>query len=101
MKYQSKDVYNTEMTPAVKEHYYEVLSNLGENPKREGLKDTPERAAKPMQFLTQGYDMDSVAILEKAKFAESYNEMVLVKDIEVYSLCEHHILPFFGKAHIA
>ena len=67
----------------------------------EGLKDTPERAAKAMQFLTQGYDMDPVAILEKAKFAETYNEMVLVKDIEVYSLCEHHILPFFGKAHIA
>lgn len=101
MKYQFKDVYNSEMTAAVKEHYYEVLSNLGENPEREGLKDTPERAAKAMQFLTQGYDMDPVAILEKAKFAESYNEMVLVKDIEVYSLCEHHILPFFGKAHIA
>ena len=101
MKYQSKDVYNTEMTAAVKKHYYEVLSNLGENPEREGLKDTPERAAKAMQFLTQGYDMDPVTILEKAKFAESYNEMVLVKDIEVYSLCEHHILPFFGKAHIA
>ena len=101
MKYQFKDVYNTEMTAAVKKHYYEVLSNLGENPEREGLKDTPERAAKAMQFLTQGYDMDPVAILEKAKFAESYNEMVLVKDIEVYSLCEHHILPFFGKAHIA
>ena len=101
MKYQSNDVYNTEMTAAVKEHYFEVLSNLGENPEREGLKDTPERAAKAMQFLTQGYDMDPVAILEKAKFAETYNEMVLVKDIEVYSLCEHHILPFFGKAHIA
>ena len=101
MKYQSKDVYNTEMTAAVKKHYFEVLSNLGENPEREGLKDTPERAAKAMQFLTQGYDMDPVAILEKAKFAETYNEMVLVKDIEVYSLCEHHILPFFGKAHIA
>ena len=101
MKYQSKDVYNTEMTAAVKKHYFDVLSNLGENPEREGLKDTPERAAKAMQFLTQGYDMDPVAILEKAKFAETYNEMVLVKDIEVYSLCEHHILPFFGKAHIA
>ena len=101
MKYQFKDVYSSEMTAAVKEHYFEVLSNLGENPEREGLKDTPERAAKAMQFLTQGYDMDPVAILEKAKFAETYNEMVLVKDIEVYSLCEHHILPFFGKAHIA
>ena len=101
MKYQSKDIYNTEMTTAVKEHYFEVLAKLGENPNREGLRDTPEREAKAMQFLTQGYDMDPVAILEKAKFAETYNEMVLVKDIEVYSLCEHHILPFFGKAHIA
>ena len=101
MKYQSKDVYDEVMTSAVKKQYYEVLAHLGENPEREGLKDTPERAAKAMQFLTQGYDMDPASILEKAKFAESYNEMVLVKDIEVYSLCEHHILPFFGKAHIA
>jgi GTP cyclohydrolase I len=101
MKYQSKDVYDKVMTSAVKKQYYEVLAHLGENPEREGLKDTPERAAKAMQFLTQGYDMDPASILEEAKFAESYNEMVLVKDIEVYSLCEHHILPFFGKAHIA
>lgn len=101
MKYESKDLYNEAMTAAVKKHYSEVLTNLGEDPNREGLKDTPERAAKAMQFLTQGYDMDPAAILEEAKFAESYNEMVLVKDIEVYSLCEHHILPFFGKAHIA
>ena len=101
MKYQSKDVYDKVMTSAVKKQYYEVLAHLGENPEREGLKDTPERAAKAMQFLTQGYDMDPASILEEAKVAESYNEMVLVKDIEVYSLCEHHILPFFGKAHIA
>jgi GTP cyclohydrolase I len=101
MKYQSKDVYDEVMTSAVKKQYHEVLAHLGENPDREGLKDTPERAAKAMQFLTQGYDMDPASILEEAKFAESYNEMVLVKDIEVYSLCEHHILPFFGKAHIA
>jgi GTP cyclohydrolase I len=101
MKYQSKDVYDEVMTSAVKKQYHEVLAHLGENPDREGLKDTPERAAKAMQFLTQGYDMDPASILEETKFAESYNEMVLVKDIEVYSLCEHHILPFFGKAHIA
>jgi GTP cyclohydrolase I len=101
MKYQSKDIYNEEITSTVKKHYFDVLSSLGEDPQREGLKETPERAAKAMQFLTQGYEMDPAAILEKAKFAESYNEMVLVKDIEVYSLCEHHILPFFGKAHIA
>ena len=101
MKYQSKDIYNEEITSTVKKHYFDVLSSLGEDPQREGLKETPERAAKAMQFLTQGYEMNPAAILEKAKFAESYNEMVLVKDIEVYSLCEHHILPFFGKAHIA
>lgn len=101
MKYQSKDIYNEEITSTVKKHYFDVLSSLGEDPQREGLKETPERAAKAMQFLTQGYEMDPAAILERAKFAESYNEMVLVKDIEVYSLCEHHILPFFGKAHIA
>ena len=101
MNYQSKDIYNEETTTRVKQHYFDVLSNLGEDPQREGLKETPERAAKAMQFLTQGYDMDPAAILEKAKFEESYNEMVLVKDIEIYSLCEHHILPFFGKAHIA
>lgn len=101
MKYQSKDIYNEKITSKVKKHYFDLLSSLGEDPQREGLKETPERAAKAMQFLTQGYEMDPAAILEKAKFAESYNEMVLVKDIEVYSLCEHHILPFFGKAHIA
>lgn len=101
MKYQSKDIYNEETTTRIKKYYFDVLSNLGEDPQREGLKETPERAAKAMQFLTQGYDMDPAAILEKAKFEESYNEMVLVKDIEIYSLCEHHILPFFGKAHIA
>lgn len=81
--------------------YQEVISQLGEDPEREGLKKTPERVAKAMQFLTQGYHMDGPEILRSAMFAEDYSEMVIVKDIELYSLCEHHMLPFFGKAHIA
>ncbi len=83
------------------ELYHEVLARLGEDPEREGLKKTPERVARAMQFLTQGYHMDGPEILRSAMFAEDYSEMVIVKDIELYSLCEHHILPFFGKAHIA
>ncbi len=82
-------------------HYQEILSKLGENPEREGLAKTPQRAAKAMQFLTQGYEMNPEEILRSAMFREDYSEMVLVKDIELYSLCEHHILPFFGKAHVA
>jgi len=82
-------------------YYHEILTKLGENPDREGLTKTPLRAAKAMQFLTQGYHMDPEAILRSAMFKEGYSEMVLVKDIELYSLCEHHILPFFGKAHVA
>lgn len=101
MTFEAKDLYDVEMTTSIQKHYLDVLTDLGENPYREGLIETPKRAAKAMQFLTQGYDMDPAAILEGAKFAESYNEMVVVKDIEVYSLCEHHMLPFFGKAHIA
>jgi GTP cyclohydrolase I len=81
--------------------YRDSLTLLGEDPDREGLQKTPERVAKAMQFLTQGYQMDAKAILESAKFKENVSEMILVKDIELYSLCEHHILPFFGKAHIA
>lgn len=83
------------------EHYRAALGLLGEHPDREGLLDTPKRVAKAMQFLTQGYEMDARAILDAAKFHESYSEMVIVKDIELYSLCEHHMLPFFGKAHVA
>ena len=83
------------------ELYREVLERLGEDPEREGLKKTPERVARAMQFLTQGYHMDGPEILRSAMFAEDYSEMVIVKDIELYSLCEHHMLPFFGKAHIA
>ena len=81
--------------------YKDVITAIGENPEREGLLKTPERMAKAMQFLTQGYEMDAKAILESAKFKEAYSEMVVVKNIELYSMCEHHLLPFFGKAHIA
>ncbi|NND71580.1 MAG: GTP cyclohydrolase I FolE [Rhodothermales bacterium] len=78
-----------------------IIRTIGEDPEREGLLNTPERVSKAYQFLTQGYDQDPRAILSKALFAEDYSEMILVKDIEVFSLCEHHMLPFFGKAHIA
>ena len=81
--------------------FSEVLDNLGGNRNRQGLENTPLRVAKAMQFLTQGYDQDASAIIRSAMFDEEYSQMVLVKDIEVYSLCEHHMLPFFGKAHIA
>ena len=101
MPYKSFEEYNMQVTDDVKERYKSIIEDLGENTKREGLLKTPERAAKAMQFLTQGYDQDPVEILKGAMFKESYNEMVIVKDIELYSLCEHHILPFFGKAHIA
>ena len=82
-------------------HYKAILSLLGEDASREGLIKTPERVAKSMQFLTQGYSADPVAILNSAKFKEDYKQIVLVKDIEIYSLCEHHMLPFYGKAHVA
>ena len=83
------------------EHYSEILKELGEDPEREGLLKTPERVAKSMQFLTSGYKQDAAKILRGAMFKEEYNNMVIVKDIELYSMCEHHILPFYGKAHIA
>jgi GTP cyclohydrolase I len=93
--------YNPEVTEKIASVYTEILNDLGEDNNREGLLKTPERVAKSLQFLTRGYQQDPKAILEKALFHEPYSEMVLVKDIEVYSLCEHHILPFFGKAHVA
>ncbi|MCK5400409.1 MAG: GTP cyclohydrolase I FolE [Flavobacteriaceae bacterium] len=101
MPYKSFEEYCMNVTDDVKERYKKIIDDLGEDASREGLLDTPERAAKAMQFLTQGYQQDAAEILKSAMFKESYNEMVIVKDIELYSLCEHHILPFFGKAHIA
>ncbi|MCB0814250.1 MAG: GTP cyclohydrolase I FolE, partial [Flavobacteriales bacterium] len=82
-------------------HYEDILKAIGEDPEREGLKKTPERVAKALQYLTHGYDLDPAAILRSAMFTEDYSQMVLVKDIEVYSLCEHHMLPFIGKAYVA
>ncbi len=89
------------ITNEVKERYSKIIDEIGEDVNREGLLKTPERAAKAMLFLTQGYKQDAVKILKSAMFAEDYDEMVIIKDIEVYSLCEHHMLPFYGKAHIA
>lgn len=101
MSYSKKENYDTKTTEKIKKAYNSILNKVGEDPSREGLLKTPERAAKAMQFLTHGYDMDAEAILRGAMFHEEYSEMVIVKDIEVYSLCEHHMLPFFGKAHVA
>jgi GTP cyclohydrolase IA len=101
MPYKQLEEYNMQVTDDLKDRYKHIIEDLGEDTKRDGLLKTPERAAKATQFLTQGYHQDPVEILESAMFKESYNEMVIVKDIELYSLCEHHILPFFGKAHIA
>ncbi|MCL4639547.1 MULTISPECIES: GTP cyclohydrolase I FolE [Olivibacter] len=95
------DRYNTDKIESIANHYEDILSQLGENPKRQGLLKTPERIAKALQYLTHGYDIDPAAILKSAMFEEDYSQMVVVKDIEVYSMCEHHLLPFFGKAHIA
>jgi len=95
------DLYNDNVTEKLAVVYKKVLTELGENADREGLLKTPERVAKSLQFLTSGYAKDPAEILKSALFNESYSEMVIVKDIEVYSMCEHHMLPFFGKAHIA
>lgn len=101
MNYQKSEQYNEEITESLVNKYSEIIGDLGEDVHREGLLKTPERAAKAMQFLTHGYELNPSEILKSAMFAEDYNEMVIVKDIELYSLCEHHILPFFGKVHIA
>ena len=101
MGYKKIEHYDDECTKSLSSNYKEVIENLGEDSTREGLLKTPERVAKAMQFLTQGYDQNPQEILKSAMFAEKYDEMVIVKDIEVYSLCEHHMLPFFGKCHIA
>ena len=99
--YKRIDQFDPAAVKRLGDHYTAILTELGENPGREGLQRTPERVAKSLQFLTHGYDLDPAAILRKAMFKEDYSQMVLVKDIEVYSLCEHHMLPFFGKAHVA
>lgn len=93
--------YNEETTRKLAENYRNVLELIGENPNREGLLKTPLRVAKAMQFLNHGYGQDPDAIIRSAMFKEDYRQMVIVKDIEIYSLCEHHLLPFFGKAHVA
>ena len=95
------DKYNKEATDELAGKYKAILTEIGENPNREGLAKTPERVAKAMQYLTHGYDLNPAEILKSALFKEEYSQMVIVKDIEVYSLCEHHLLPFFGKAHVA
>ena len=99
--YKKIDQYNQKLIESISTSYDNILNKVGENPNREGLLKTPQRAAKAMQFLTHGYEIDPVEILKSAMFKEDYSQMVIVKEIEVYSLCEHHLLPFFGKAHIA
>jgi GTP cyclohydrolase I len=101
MAYHKVEHYDEKITSGLTDSYKDALTLLGEDPQREGLLKTPERVAKAMQFLTQGYTLDAKTILDSAKFHEDVSEMILVKDIELYSLCEHHMLPFFGKAHVA
>ena len=101
MAYKKTEQYDEKTTAALLQNYQECWNFLGEDTRREGLDKTPERVAKAMQFLTQGYELDAHAILDSAKFHEPMSEMIIVKDIEIYSLCEHHMLPFFGKAHVA
>lgn len=99
--YEKIEVYNQEVIKKLSGHYGDILKLIGEDPKREGLLKTPERVAKAMQFLTHGYDVDPEQLLRSAMFKEDYKQMVIVKDIEIYSMCEHHMLPFIGKAHVA
>ena len=99
--YEKEERFDAATVEALRGHYSEILRLLGENPAREGLLKTPERVAKAMSFLTKGYDENPLEILRSAMFREEYKQMVLVKDIELYSLCEHHMLPFYGKAHVA
>lgn len=101
MAYTKIEHYDEEVTQKLALLYKEVLRLIGEDPEREGLQLTPIRVARSIQFLTQGYEMDGAAILNSAKFKEDYKQMVIVKDIELYSMCEHHMLPFYGKAHVA
>jgi len=99
--YAWSEQYNPAAVKRIAEKYRSIIKDLGEDPEREGLQKTPERVAKALQFLTHGYELDPAAILRSAMFHEEYQQMVIVKDIELYSLCEHHVLPFFGKCHVA
>ena len=101
MAYIKEEIYDEGTTAAIAGHYREILRLLGEDPEREGLVKTPERVAKALQFLTHGSQQDGAEILRSAMFKEEYQQMVLVKDIELYSTCEHHVMPFIGKAHVA
>ena len=101
MAYKKEELFDEKVTEALQHHYLEILRLLGEDPSREGLLKTPLRVARSMQFLTKGYQEDGAEILRSAMFKEEYHQMVVVKDIELYSMCEHHMLPFYGKAHVA
>lgn len=101
MGYKNEEIYNGAVTEKIAAHYTDILRLLGEDPAREGLLKTPERVAKALQFLTKGYGEDGAEILRSAMFEEDYSQMVLVKDIDLYSTCEHHLMPFIGKAHVA
>ena len=101
MSYIKEEIYETAVTDEIARHYREILKLLGEDPEREGLVKTPERVAKALQFLTKGYSEDGAEILRSAMFNEDYSQMVIVKDIDLYSTCEHHVMPFIGKAHVA
>ncbi|MEN8224074.1 MAG: GTP cyclohydrolase I FolE [Bacteroidota bacterium] len=101
LDYERIDQYNPEKLEKLSEHYAEILKLTGEDPTREGLIDTPRRVAKAIQYFTHGNDIDPVEILKSAKFKEDYREMVIVKDIDIFSMCEHHMIPFIGKAHVA
>ena len=99
--YEKVEQYDEEITEVLADNYRNIIENLGEDANREGLEKTPKRVAKAMQFLTHGYGLDPLEILKSALFTEDHKQMIVVKDIEVYSMCEHHMLPFFGKAHVA
>ena len=99
--YEKIEVYDTELIESMSKNYKTIIENLGEDINREGLQKTPERVAKAMQYLTHGYDLNPLEILKSALFTEDHKQMIVVKDIEIYSMCEHHMLPFFGKAHVA
>src|SRR5687768_15119641 len=101
MAYHKKEYFDEDVTSGLIQSYKNALTLIGENPEREGLVKTPERMAKAMQYLTQGYQLNAIDILNSAKFNEDISEMIVVKDIEIYSMCEHHLLPFYGKAHVA